>query len=139
MVFEEVQSEILQSKYNAAVSQLYRLDALWQSAHLNSRAGNLTKWNWDLDAIWRELAQDESPDQLKKFYNIKNVIQKLGFKKVKFTGDLPNSKYIQTIKLNWKIWFRFLCRNLILNIQPTLGTIKITMGYYIKNKDAFNE
>ena len=40
-----VEKENRQSKYNAAIAQLYRIDNLWQSAHLNSRSGKLKEWN----------------------------------------------------------------------------------------------
>ena len=48
------------SKYNGAIAQLYRLDALWQDTHRHSRSGKLKEWNWDLDRIWCELAADAS-------------------------------------------------------------------------------
>ena len=62
------------SKYNSAVAQLYRLDHLWQSAHHHSRSGQLMKWNWDLDAIWRELAGDAKEDDLTSYYQISAYI-----------------------------------------------------------------
>ncbi len=46
------------SKYNSAISQLMRIDYLWQDAHRHSRTGMLKQWNWDLDRIWCELASD---------------------------------------------------------------------------------
>ena len=73
---EEGGEERTQSKYNAAVAQLYRLDALWQSAHLNSRSGRFMKWNWDLDAIWRELSGDANDKDEKKYFGFHKLIVK---------------------------------------------------------------
>ena len=44
------------SKYNEAVNQLTRLNFLWQSCNELSTSGNLLKWKWRLDAVWRELS-----------------------------------------------------------------------------------
>lgn len=77
-------SEPKQSKYNAALAQLYRVDNLWKSAHFNSRSGNLKEWNWDLDSIWRELASDAIPKDNKKFYTINNLIKRYKKNKPQF-------------------------------------------------------
>lgn len=55
----------LKSKYNSAVAQIMRLDNLWQMANYHALQGNLNKWNWVLDTLWRELASDALPDHLK--------------------------------------------------------------------------
>lgn len=49
------------SKYNSAISQLYRMDELWRDSHRHSRAGNLKEYNSDLDRVWLELAGDLKP------------------------------------------------------------------------------
>lgn len=64
------------SKYNAAIAELYRLDNLWQSANYNARCGKLTQWNWDLDAIWRELGGDAKKEDLIKFYQYNKLLIK---------------------------------------------------------------
>lgn len=46
------------SKHSSGVSILIRIDGLWKDANLHSRAGLFSKWNTDLDVIWRELARD---------------------------------------------------------------------------------
>jgi hypothetical protein len=67
------------SKFNGAISQLYRLDALWKDTHIHSRSGEMEKWNWDLDRVWAELAgdfDDESPNN-KNFEAINEEIGSL--------------------------------------------------------------
>ena len=46
------------SKYSSGVSIMMRINALWIDANNHSRAGMFSKWNTDLDTIWRELARD---------------------------------------------------------------------------------
>jgi hypothetical protein len=46
------------SKFNGAISQIFRLDELWRDTHNHSRKGQLELWNWDLDRVWVELAGD---------------------------------------------------------------------------------
>lgn len=48
------------SKYNSGVAIQIRLDSLWKDANSHSREGKYSKWDCDLDAIWRELARDIS-------------------------------------------------------------------------------
>lgn len=58
------------SKYNSAVSQLYRIDSLWQKCHYYRTVGRLIEWNNHLDCIWTELASDskeKDDDQFDKF------------------------------------------------------------------------
>ncbi len=65
--------EIKQSKFNAGVAQLYRLDNLWREANMYSTGGQLGKWNWILDCVWRELAiMDEKT--IKKFWRYNKEI-----------------------------------------------------------------
>ena len=48
----------LTSDFNEAKFQIYRLHILWLNCNSISQAGNLTKWKWKLDTIWRELSPD---------------------------------------------------------------------------------
>lgn len=67
------------SKYNSALAQLYRIDALWQDAHNHSRSGELIKWNWDLDRVWCELAAD-SQEKIEEMDAINELVKKsVGF------------------------------------------------------------
>jgi len=61
----EVPEEIRKSKYNSAIAQLYRLDALWQDAHRHARQINYSAWNEDLDRIWEELSADAGVENKK--------------------------------------------------------------------------
>jgi len=55
------------SKYNSAIAQLYRIDALWIKAHRSAIGGDLLGWNWVLDRIWCELAANVKDDKVKIF------------------------------------------------------------------------
>lgn len=67
--FTEMESPKI-SKYNSAISQLMRLDYLWQDCHRHSREGKYLKWNADLDRVWCELAQDiKEKDKEEKDFN----------------------------------------------------------------------
>jgi hypothetical protein len=55
------------SKYNSAIAQLYRLDQLWQKAHMFALNGDLIKLNWVLDRVWCELSADAGDENKKKF------------------------------------------------------------------------
>lgn len=68
--------EIKQSKYNAAVAQLYRLDMLWQKCHEDRLNGRLIKWNNDLDCIWTELASDSISKHMEKYNHYNKLIIK---------------------------------------------------------------
>ncbi len=59
--------EIIKSVYNAAISQLYRIDKLWQDCHSYRNSGQLMKWNYKLDSIWTELASDATKDHFEDF------------------------------------------------------------------------
>jgi hypothetical protein len=60
------------AKFNGAISQIYRLDALWKDTHLHSRNGELERLNWDLDRVWVELAGDFDEDDKKNKEKKKN-------------------------------------------------------------------
>jgi len=55
----------LTSDFNEAKFQIYRLHILWLTCNTISNNGELTKWKWKLDTIWREL----SPDAIQKDEN----------------------------------------------------------------------
>lgn len=76
------------SKYNEAVSQLYRINALWQACHDHSRNGQLIKWNWDLDAMWRELSADSDEKDAEKFYAFASQIKECRRSKEKLYSTL---------------------------------------------------
>lgn len=86
------------SKYNAAVAQLYRLDELWRAADLHSRSGNLFKWNWDLDAIWRELAGDATGGDGKSYKKYNDLIGRYSSKKA-FLYQILQKKHIWLKKI----------------------------------------
>lgn len=80
------------SKYNAAVAQLYRLNDLWETCHLHSKAGSLGAWNTVLDCIWRELAADASPEHFTKFNNFSKAIIKNRNHRNLLSGTLANKE-----------------------------------------------
>jgi len=54
------------------LSQIYRLNSLWEECGRLANHGNLIAWNWRLDTIWRELstdAEDKDFDEIKKINN----------------------------------------------------------------------
>ena len=55
--------------YNSGLNQINRLDYLWQMANNYAITGNLMRWNWILDTIWRELASDAKKYEIDKFYS----------------------------------------------------------------------
>lgn len=98
------------SKYNSAVAQLYRLDNLWQSAQYHSRNGYLLKWNYDLDAIWRELAGDTITDDdntfakmdffIAKYKTSRDLLYQLIVKKEIFLRKIQNKQGKGTAYVN---------------------------------------
>lgn len=46
------------SKFNEANLQIMRLHQLWEKAETRASSGELVKWAWVLDGIWRELYSD---------------------------------------------------------------------------------
>lgn len=88
---EEVQNtQFRQSKYNAAIAQLYRLDDLWKEAHKHGKEVSYIKWNEVLDRVWCELRTDVYSDQ-----KIKNQMEE-------FDKKLMNN-YLYTINETLKI------------------------------------
>lgn len=92
----EVQEE-KKSKYNAALSQLYRIDNLWQSYHYKRRKGDFAGANQDLDSIYGELAGDSNGDKDEKiFSNFMKMIIK--YRK--------NKNLFNLIVIKKEIWLR---------------------------------
>lgn len=89
------------SKYNAAVSQIYRLDNLFQNAQYHRSKGGLTRCNWVLDSIWVELASDAKPADEKVFNQFINHI-------IKFKN---NKSSLYQIMIKKEIWLRKLQNN----------------------------
>ena len=81
---EEQEQKI--SKYNSGVAIQIRLDALWKDANNHSRSGLYSKWNCDLDAIWRELARDISEND---YETKKKAFEKFDKDIGKFQDSLP--------------------------------------------------
>ena len=46
----------ISSKFHGAFNELARLNVLWSECNSLSSSGELMKWRWKLDAIWRELS-----------------------------------------------------------------------------------
>ena len=90
------------SDYNEAANQIFRLDNLYQLAGKYSRDGELIKWKWVLENIWRELATDafESNE-----YRYKIEIIKHNTEILKARND--KSKLYHALN-NKEIWLRCL-------------------------------
>lgn len=80
----------LVSTYNQAVSQIIRLDRAWSACNFYSSIGELIKWKWQLDVIWRELIADSKiiddnidENKLKYCSKIKEVNNEIGLCKTK--------------------------------------------------------
>ena len=50
------EQDIVKSSFNNAVFKNIRMNDAWQMCNKYSRSGELDKWKWVLDVIWRELA-----------------------------------------------------------------------------------
>ena len=103
--FSDDASDVIRktSKFNGAISQMYRLDELWKDTHRHSRLGELEKWNWDLDRVWTELAGDfdEKSNNNKDFSDINKEIGDLKdtFRALKIKKDeFQNKFYIALMK-----------------------------------------
>jgi chaperonin GroEL (HSP60 family) len=80
----------LVSTYNQAIAQLTRLDRAWNACNHYSSIGELNKWKWQLDVIWRELIADskiidhsESKDENTYSYKINLLNSKIAKCKTK--------------------------------------------------------
>ena len=52
----ETADQIVKSSFNNAVYKNIRINNLWELCNKYSRNGELEKWKWVLDVIWRELS-----------------------------------------------------------------------------------
>lgn len=68
------------SKYNEANLQIMRLNQNWLKAEFYANHGQLIKWKFILDTIWRELYADilrkKDDDLIKKNKKLKGLISK---------------------------------------------------------------
>ena len=101
----QVEEEKKISKYSSGISIQIRLDTLWKDANNHSRLGLFSKWNADLDTIWRELARDiaekEYENYKSKFDAYEVELIKLGnFEDALSNGFEPidNNKIIKRAK-----------------------------------------
>lgn len=92
---EEIDRQ-LTSKYKDSINQIIRLNQLLQDCHAHSRAGELRKWNWDLDRIWIELGAELKPEEKEGKPNTDKKIEddfKLICNEVAKSWMLPNKLY----------------------------------------------
>lgn len=88
--------EPIKSIYNAAISQLYRLDQLWQDCHRYRNSGQLMKWNYTMDSIWTELGSDAQKGDVEGFDEfIKFIIE-----------NKDNKGKLYQILMKKEIWLR---------------------------------
>ena len=66
----EVRSSMPKSKLNAGLFELMRLHEIWMRCHQYKRAGNLAKWNDELDCAWTELDSDLDIKKHKQYFDI---------------------------------------------------------------------
>ena len=64
---EEEETEKNTSKYNAGLSQQYRMDGLWREFQQTILKGFLQGANWILDRIWGELSGDANEEELSNY------------------------------------------------------------------------
>lgn len=76
--YNQLPQKDLISDYNEAKFQILRLHSLWQSCNRYSQGGDLVKWRWALDTIWRELSADaKNKDKNKYELRFKDVNDKI--------------------------------------------------------------
>ena len=81
---EEYSQEV--SKYNEAGLQIMRLHDLWIRAEHYANSGQLIKWKFILDSVWRELYSDVN----KRLTNPKEIVDRN--KEIKESIARANSK-----------------------------------------------
>lgn len=74
--FDSGSTEGKTSKYNSAVAQLKRMDAIFEAMHKEVRNGNFFQWNINLDRLWIELVGDLD-DNSSEEKEIKDINAKL--------------------------------------------------------------
>lgn len=77
------------SKYNDAVGSMMRLNNHWISAEYYANSGQLTKWKFKLDSVWRELFTDVIQIGKGKKELAKEIIKENAFHKFKI-GNVKN-------------------------------------------------
>ena len=88
----------LTAQFNESISQIMRMNELWQNCNRFSSSGQLLKWKWTLDAIWRELSPDafrldKQIEDIKK-NNIRELIETDITLKAAFNKFIFSYKYI---------------------------------------------
>ena len=81
------------SDFNEAKLQIFRLNNCWERCQTFVRVGELDKWKWELDIIWRELATDA-----KKMDKNREGNEKYGLK-VKILNELITKHQTNNTKL----------------------------------------
>jgi len=86
---ETYSSEPKKSKYNDALATLMRIDEIWKRAYSHSVRNKLLLWNYDLDAVYRELSEDveANGDDEKAFKQINLDLVNLGINKLNIQKD----------------------------------------------------
>ena len=112
--FMESQESDRKSKYNAAISQLYRLDELWRECHKQKRNYNLFLWNIALDSIWSELSEDSKTEDENEFNRYNKILiingffirfQPVGFETIK-NEEVEKQAINYQILLSKEVWLR---------------------------------
>lgn len=96
------QTDLKISKYNSAVSELTRIDFLFQAGNNWKAIGKFDKWNQILDTVWMELAADAEKKHYKEYdeftkliirnFSNKHFLHQLLIKKQIFLKKLQNAQ-----------------------------------------------
>jgi len=71
--------QIVKSSFNNAVYKNIRMNNNWELCNRYSRTGELEKWKWVLDVIWRELSAPAKKKNEKVYFNeIKRLNENIG-------------------------------------------------------------
>lgn len=90
------------SKFGAGIAQLYRLDAIWKDSHRHARDVLYAKWNEDLDRAWIELEADATKEEIAKFKEIDERVEKVGLYSMTEKFRRKNSKLYNKLILMQK-------------------------------------
>lgn len=96
-------NEQQQSKFNAGVRKIARMDRIWYNIHKFIRAGELNSLKWELDIGWAELEADASDDQVNQIAEMDKDI--LNAEK-ELDKNQKNSKLYHTLMAKWILLFR---------------------------------
>lgn len=86
-------SDEKQSKYNAAIKEVYDLQDLFSESYKTALKGKIRQANWILDAIWWQLAPDSGEKEYLKIKILNNLIKKSQRNKQRL-WELFEKKYI---------------------------------------------